>query len=300
MSIPDRPILKFPSVVPDGTYRVRSAARNPDRFLQWEVNNEVRLHEFKDDERRQQWKIFSKEDDVYGIQNVFSELKLGITDWQADGKDYQRLFCGVDQSWTIEPRGDMFVIGVVGNGTCVDLAQNDTAMIWERNNLVNQRWFLEIVNFEGDDPSKGPNPIVAGAYHLINKATNNMMVIISAEASQPTPSIKTWSFIANPSDEFLWTVNPVTPDTLTIASTYKSSTPRYVGETLQIGPTLNTCRIVPIKGTEFFFIALSTKTGASFLRDPNSPGRNGGLVAAVPFSQADSSQQWKFVWKRAN
>lgn len=134
MSIPDRPILKFPSVVPDGTYRVRSAARNPDRFLQWEVNNEVRLHEFKDDERRQQvcsclphdivnpkigihhtlahtrqWKIFSKEDDVYGIQNVFSELKLGITDWQADGKDYQRLFCGVDQSWTIEPRGDMFV-----------------------------------------------------------------------------------------------------------------------------------------------------------------------------------------------
>lgn len=70
-------------------------------------------------------------------------------------------------------------------------------------NLVNQRWFLEIVNFEGDDPSTGPNPIVAGAYYLINKATNNMMVIISAEASQPTPSIKTWSFIANPSDEFL-------------------------------------------------------------------------------------------------
>ena len=35
-------ILAFPPVVPDNTYRIRSADRaDPDLYLEWEDNNEV-------------------------------------------------------------------------------------------------------------------------------------------------------------------------------------------------------------------------------------------------------------------
>jgi len=140
-------ILKVPSVVPNGIYRFRSSARFPNVYLQWEIDNHIRLHEYKANERRQEWKISSKDDDdLYVIHNIFSELNITTVDYQDEKETKQALICGDrEQTWSVEPRGDAFVIGVVGNGKCIDLAQDNTPFIWERNNLMNQRWVLEIV-----------------------------------------------------------------------------------------------------------------------------------------------------------
>jgi len=298
-------ILKFPSVVPDGRYRIRSAARQPKLYLQWELGNEVKPQPLNADNPRQLWRIFSQEDDIYLIQNVHSQQNLSV-EWSDDGSGTKtaRLYSGGLQYWVIDPRGDTFNIGMLENGLCVDLAGNNVAILWERNNFINQSWFLEIVDDKpgeggnGGDNGVGTNPISSGIYNIVNRVTN-ADATIWIDSTNATSTIKGWPTLGatHTNTSRTWRIIPDGSNGLKI--TYTNVPPNSL-RFLKAGPYIsageNICKIIAVPGTPYFHIKLGTADNAECLQDHNNANTTDLVMSQAPYTQGDQRQQWQFVY----
>jgi len=149
--------LVLPQLIPAGTYRIRAAKEGKtDRYMEYQFNGkfDVRPIVSNPSSDAQKWQIKGNTGtgaaNTYTLTNVASRLNLSFRkDKDRDGNDIFRVSAFTDGSnWTIEPRGDTFVIGWEGNEQCVDyadLAGEEWLILWKRNNLPNQRWTLEPV-----------------------------------------------------------------------------------------------------------------------------------------------------------
>lgn len=306
-------ILKFPSVVPDGTYRIRSAARQPRLYLQWELGNAVTPQPFNATNPRQLWKIFSQEDDIYLIQNVHSQQNLSV-EWSEDASGVRtaRLSSGALQYWCLDPRGDAFNVGMLENGMCVDLAGNNVAILWERNNYINQSWYLEIVDDNEEEQAGsgggggggtgegavGTNPISSGVYNIVNRVTRADATIYT-DANNATSTIKAWPALGatRTNNTRTWRITPDGVDGLKI--TYRN-VPANSLRFLKAGPYIsageNVCRIIAVPGTPYFHIKLGTADNALCLQDHNNANTNNLTLSQAGYTQGDQRQQWQFVY----
>jgi len=178
--------LTLPQLIPNGTYRIRAAKEGKtDRYMEYQFNGkfDVRPIVSNPSSDAQKWQIKGNNGvgaaNTYTITNVSSKLNMSFRkDKDRDGNDIFRVSAFTDGSnWTIEPRGNTFVIGWEGNDQCVDyadLAGEEWLILWKRNNLPNQRWTLEPVNYPNVAPQSGYIKLVNGSGVDIEvKLTNN-------------------------------------------------------------------------------------------------------------------------------
>jgi len=146
--------LKTFQVIPDGVYRIKSAVQ--DTYLQFIQDGTYNVSPVASDpgSNMQKWQVKGNSPtdavNTYVISNVGNNLQLSFReDKNQDGTTIYRLSAfDSGSNWTIEPRGDAYVIGWEGNQQCIDYADGgstDAAILWDRNDLTNQRWILEPV-----------------------------------------------------------------------------------------------------------------------------------------------------------
>jgi len=283
-------VLPAPSV-PDGVYRIRSASRDPPVYLEWQTNNEVKPLPLKTDNAAQTWKISSLlQTGNYVITNVPSNANLSIQSYTEDGETKYRLFSGGSQAWNLDGRVDQWVIGVAENDTCVDLSDNNVLIIWARYNGTNQRFILEPVV---------PADIAPGVYSINNRATNGTFTI-STNYDLVTAPLRVYAYVVVPSSNTQRTFTVTAKGggyTLTNLYSNVSTTPRWLAQ--DNGPVIsldeNICRLTPVPGTNYFYIATDLSQNARVVTDINKTGTNNGFLTTAAIDLTDTRQQWQFV-----
>jgi len=182
--------LKIGQLIPDAIYRIRSALKS-DHYLDHQSasgQDDVRPLVSNPTADTQQWQIKgntgSGAANTYTVTNVGSKLNLAFRDdTDSNGNPIRRLSAASSaRQWTIEPRGDSFVIGWEGNEQAVDYADagaDDWAILWDRNDGTQQRWVLERVN---TGPVVSPQ---AGQIKFVNNSINDVMAHASNWSKTP-------------------------------------------------------------------------------------------------------------------
>jgi len=285
-------ILKFPSICPDGVYRLRNAGRtSPNLYLEYESDTQITPQELDAGNTKQQWTITAQADDIYRIVNVNSKSPLSVITYTDGGETKQRLGAGGSQQWNVEPRGDEWVIGVLENGTCIDLAVNNVPIIWERNNLVNQHWVLEIVDGTGE--SGGSGSVAPGVYGITNVGTKADLCVWTGR-DYKTSAVRMWPTDPN-NGVRKWNVESVVGGVEITYVLYPPNSLRWLQDGPEVAPTRNTCRLVPVPNTEYFHIALTAKADSKYLADTNTIGTADLPAASESFDANDQRQQWYFT-----
>jgi hypothetical protein len=276
--------------VPEAVYRIRSASRDPPLYLEWQTDNTVKPVPLKTDNAAQNWKISPLlQTGNYVITSVPSNANLSTQAYTEDGETKYRLFSGGSQAWNLDGRVDQFVIGVAENDTCIDLADNDVPIIWARYNGKNQRFVLEPVL---------PGDISSGIYSIVNRETNGTLTIWT-NFDQLTAPVRVYAYYSVPSTnaERTFTVTPKNGGHALTNTKTPGSTPRWLAQSN--GPVVrlleNICRITPVAGTNFYYIATDTSQTSPVLMDTNKKGTNDGWVSAATMDLADTRQHWQFI-----
>jgi len=286
-------ILHFPSIVPNGVYRLRSAARtSPNLYLEWLSDSQISPQELDKGNTKQHWKITTQSDDIYVITNVHSSSNLSIINYKDNNVDKQRLGAGGTQKWTIEPRGSQWILGVLENGTCVDLAVNNVPIIWDRLNVVNQNWVLEIVDGDGTG-DEGAGTVPPGVYTITNVGTKADLVTWTGREYKNS-AVRMWP--TNPGDgNHKWNVTPYPGGVEITYTLYPTNSIRWLQEGPEVAPTWNVCRLPRVPNTQYFHIALSSKKDAKYLTDNNAPNTADLPASSESFDANDQRQQWYFT-----
>jgi hypothetical protein len=299
-------VLAFPPVVPENTYRIRSCDRV--LYLEWQSDNEVKPVALKPDSDLQKWTVTSQLDDLYIITNVASKTTLSTTSYDHEGKQMSRLYSGGTQYWTLEPRGDDFIIGHPSNSLCVDLSNDNWAILWERNGGRNQRWVLDSVepnskpggnpgiDSTGNAGSTGSsNLISSGVYNIKNRATDGEICIWTGYVSDNAP-VLVWpaTGTARTYSARAWNVSPTSGGVQITNSYYVAKGPRSLKEGPFVNQASNTCRLIPVEGTQYFHIATGPASDSRVLMDSNAPRAINQPATMSQYNKDDQRQHWMF------
>lgn len=288
-------VLSVAPDVPDARYRIRGANPNTHLYFEWQTDNSVLAVRLNPDSKAQQWKISAlQQTGNYTLTNVAGNANLSILEHTQDGQTKYRLNTGGSQVWNLDARHDQFVIGVAENDNCVGLSENNVLIISPRRNGQNQRFVLEPVE---------PVDITPGNWFIKNRATNGQLSIWFGSDAYTTPIRVSPAKTSAAGVSRTWTV-------VAKGGGYTLANTQSAGEVQQITPGIprwitqsdgavitlveNVCQLVPVPGTEFYYITVSTEANSRVLMDTNPTGAKGGLVSTGAMEQDDTRQHWQF------
>jgi len=304
-------VLAFPPVVPEDTYRIR----NCDRvlYLEWQSSNEVKAAALKPDSDLQKWTVKSQQDDLYILTNVASKMVLSIRAYDENGEKRFQLYSGGDQYWTLEPRGDDFIIGHPSDTLCVDLAgDSGWVQLWARNGQRNQRWVLDSVEpgkpggnpggsgstgTTGSTGSTGSNNLISsGVYNIKNRATDSEICIWTGYQYDNAPVV-VWpaTGTARTYSARAWNVNPSSDGVQITNAYYVAKGPRSLRDGPFVNQMSNTCRLIPVAGTQYFHIAMGTASDSRVLMDSNAPRAIDQTATTSQYNKDEQRQHWMFT-----
>jgi len=191
--------ITVPQMIPDATYRIRTASDDALYFQIDASSGDVVPKALNTSLDTQKWNVKGNTaDSTFTLVNVGTQTQLSIRD-SGDKDDtgnviYELTTFDTGLSWTIEPRGPNFVIGLATDNTCVDFSAGSKLLVWSRNGLINQRWILEQIagtivppKFVDPAPTPGQIRLYNGSKVLIDGWITN--------SSNPSDT-KTWWGIA--------------------------------------------------------------------------------------------------------
>lgn len=146
--------------LPAGTYRIRSYAQ-ANVYLDLNPDDNVNSASTNADDQGQTWKVTPAADGTYKIVNPGISSVLEIRTFKDKPNQF---FLGggtSDMTWTIETRGDAWIIGVPNNCQAVDLSEGKWIILWERNGLPKQRWIFEPISVQ---PVAPPAPVASPSF----------------------------------------------------------------------------------------------------------------------------------------
>jgi len=297
-------VLTVSPDVPTAVYRIRSVDRDPNLYFEWQTDNNVKPVELKTDSDSQKWKItpLQPKPGTYIITNVASNANLSILEYTEDGETKYRVSSGGSQAWTLGPRGDQFIIGVAENEKCVDLAANGWLIVWPRYDGQNQRFALEPVQ---------PAVVAAGTWYIRNRSTNSQLLVYTGNDAYTAPT-REWpsgtgtgttpgpipadGAVPTTSLPHTWVVKPQDGGYAFINYYHPNKIPRWLTDSG--GPVVafsdNICQLIPVPGTSFYYIALSTSPNARVVMDTNPAKTNDALLSAARMAKDDTRQHWQF------
>jgi hypothetical protein len=316
-------VLAFPPIVPDAVYRIRTINRSPPLYFEWQSDNEVRPTELKPNSETQKWSVVGQQDDTYTITNVASKVQLSVNEYSEGGEKKYRLYSGGVQRWHLDVRGDDFAIAPADNSKCIDIADNNWLILWERRNAPNQRFVLDSVeplvanagnpggvgkavsSTTPQNPQSGTSAgfsttstaIQAGNWNIKNRVTNGQLAISEGWPFPESP-VRGWDAGAGSTSRYerprVWTLTRSGEGYTFTNAQGPGLVPRYLNN----GPVVNSlqcvCRLIPVPGTQYFYIAVGTDDQARVLHDPNNRPYYNGVIHMSEFNKDETRQHWVF------
>jgi len=166
-------------------------------------------------------------------------------------------------------------------------------IIWDRNNLVNQYWILEIVDGTGGGSGGGSGSVAAGVYNITNVGTKADLVAWTGR-DRKVSAVRMWPTDPNNGDR-KWLVESVVGGVEITYVLFPTNSWRWLQDGPEIALTRNTCRLVPVPNTQYFHIALTAKPDSKYLTDNNAVGTGDLPAASESFDANEPRQQWYFT-----
>ncbi|KAG6372090.1 WD40-repeat-containing domain protein [Boletus reticuloceps] len=132
----------IPPRILDGTYYIKNNTGDLYLTCSQAAPGSVFMQKLDQSNVHQRWAVSLLGDGIYKITTRKGNQDIPLTTGNANvlvSPDLEYT------TWTIEPRGDAYVIGNASDATAIHRAQDHTVSVLLRNNTPNQRWVFERV-----------------------------------------------------------------------------------------------------------------------------------------------------------